>query len=248
MHTLNRSDRLSRRQRAQHSHNVGGLDRTLSVIAGAGTLLGGAHGASNGLGLGGAVLGGLGAALLQRGFTGHCYVYEKLGISTLPNDRRKAGVPENLGQKIEQKVTIHQPPETVFRYWRDLRHLPRFMKRISRVDVDYDGSSHWVASGPAGSEIEWDARIIHEKPDELISWESLPGSDLQCAGAVRFEPARGGRGTEVTVTLSFRPPLGIIGALGGPLFKKALKRQLREDLRRLQQLLEAGELTTAEIS
>ena len=73
--------------------------------------------------------------------------------------------------------------------------------------------SHWVAEGPGGrSQYQWDAEIINEVQDELIAWKSLPGSEVDSAGSVRFNDAPGGRGTEIRVELQYNPPAGIVGA------------------------------------
>ena len=56
-----------------------------------------------------------------------------------------------------------------------------------------DSRSHWVVAGPVGMQVEWDAEFINEKPGELIAWQSMPGSAVQSAGSVRFEPIDDGQ-------------------------------------------------------
>jgi len=224
--------------------NVGRWERTLSVAAGAAALLGGLRRR----GITGLLAGGVGIALLRRGISGHCNVYERLGIDTRRETREEAGVPEDQGIKVVETITINRPRDEVYGFWRDLRNLPRFMDHLSTVEIRTEEESRWVASGPGGRTLEWDARIINDQPGELIAWESLPGADLQSAGSVRFESAPGDRGTQLTLTLLYRPPLGRLGALGAKLLNRSPEHQLREDLRRLRQLLEAGEMATADIS
>ena len=68
--------------RAQNNRtpiNVGKLDRDLSLIAG--TVLS-AYGASRLLSVKGLLFTALGAGLLSRGATGHCGLYDHLGVST----------------------------------------------------------------------------------------------------------------------------------------------------------------------
>lgn len=139
-------------------------------------------------------------------------------------------------------VTINRPQGEVYRFWRTLENLPRFMDRIASVRVTGERTSHWVAKAPAGTTVEWDAEITEDVRDERIAWRSLDGADMDSAGVVRFEPAPAGRGTIVRVEMHYRPPGGAVGSLVARLFGQAPERQLRADLRRLAQLLEAGEI------
>ncbi len=80
----------------------------------------------------------------------------------------------------------------------------------------------------------------------MIAWRSLEGSDVDNAGSVHFERASGGRGTVVKVSLKYDPPGGVIGATIAKLFGEAPDQQIQEDLRRLKQVMEAGEIPTTE--
>ena len=212
--------------------NVGKGEQYGSVLTGSGLIIAGLIRR----GVGGLFLSGLGLALVQRGLTGHCSLYHSMGLSTAKSDR--AGVPDNVGIKVERKITINRPQEEIFAFWRDFRNLPRFMKHLRRVDILDEKRSHWVAAGIAGGTVEWDAELINEHPNELIAWESLPGSKVGNAGSVRFSPAPDGRGTEVKVDLEYNPPGGILGALGARLFGEAPEQQVADDLLRLKKALE----------
>jgi hypothetical protein len=66
---------------------------------------------------------------------------------------------------------------------------------------------------------------------------------VEDAGAdVRFEIAPGGRGTEIVVEWDESPPLGELGALARKVSGNDLATQLSDDLRRLKQELETGEV------
>jgi uncharacterized membrane protein len=106
--------------------------------------------------------------------------------------------------------------------------------------------SHWVAKGPAGTSIEWDAEIINEIPNELIGWRSLEGSDVAHAGSVHFTAAPGKRGTYLEVILRYDPPGGKLSAKVAMLFGEEPSLQIGSDLRRLKQLLETGEIATTD--
>src|SRR6476469_7398960 len=66
------------------SPNVNGVERAASAVAG-GALL--AYGLKQG-GVGGTLLSLLGGGMLVRGATGHCHVYDALGVDTTELDRR----------------------------------------------------------------------------------------------------------------------------------------------------------------
>jgi uncharacterized membrane protein len=148
--------------------------------------------------------------------------------------------------RVKKSITINRPPEEVYRFWRELQNLPRFMYHLEAVQKVDEKRSHWIAKGPAGRKVEWDAQIIEERPNELIVWRSLPGSDVDNSGSVRFERAPGGRGTVVGVELQYRPPVGAMGATVAKLFGEEPGQQVEEDLRRLKQVMEAGEILTTE--
>ena len=129
----------------------------------------------------------------------------------------------------------------VYRFWRNFENLPRFMDHLESVAVIDEDRSHWVAKAPAGTKVEWDAVIHNEIEDELIAWRSLPGSEVNNAGSVHFEPTADGRGTEVRVILSYDPPAGKVGAAVAKLLGEEPSQQVEEDLRRFKQVMDAGE-------
>lgn len=149
---------------------------------------------------------------------------------------------------VARSVTIRQPREMVYAFWHDFENLPRFMAHLESVRVTGDRRSHWVAKGPAGSTVEWDAETVEDRPDELIAWRSLPGASVPSSGQVRFQDAPGGRGTEIHVELRYDPPAGKLGALVAKLFGEDPRQQVDGDLRRLKQVLETGEVVHSDAS
>jgi uncharacterized membrane protein len=143
-------------------------------------------------------------------------------------------------------ITVNRPRSEAYRHWRDLEHLPQFMAHLRSVTTEPSGRSHWEARGPAGSSVRWDAEIVQEREDEVISWRSVQGADVENTGSVRFRDAAGGRGTEVVVDLRYRPPGGKAGAAVAKLLGEEPNQQLRDDLRRFKQVLELGEVVRSE--
>lgn len=147
---------------------------------------------------------------------------------------------------VTRSVTINKPRATVFAFWRDLEHLPLFMTHVESVKTMSDRRSHWEVHAPAGQTVEWDAEIVDERPSELLSWRTLEGSDIRHAGAIRFIEAPADRGTEVHVDLRYDAPAGRAGATVAKLFGEEPSQQLRDDLRRLKQVLETGDVVRSD--
>jgi uncharacterized membrane protein len=143
---------------------------------------------------------------------------------------------------IETSITIDKSPEELFTFWRDFRNLPLFMKNVETVAVSGESLSHWVVKGIGGARFEWDAEVYNEIENQLIAWRSVENADVVNAGAVRFEPAPHGRGTYVRVTANYNPPAGKLGASVAELLGAEPAQLIKEDLRRLKQMLEAGEI------
>ena len=148
--------------------------------------------------------------------------------------------------RATKSITVNQRPEELYRFWRNFENLPRVMRHIASVRTIDDRRSHWVAHAPGGYKVEWDSEITDDRPDRYIAWRSLPGADVPNSGAVSFDPAPGGRGTEIRVQLEYRPPGGMLGSAFAKLLGHAPEQRAMEDLRRLKQLLETGEIATTD--
>lgn len=227
--------------RARSNRNLSEFERWASIAAGAGLAI---YGLSRLKGAG-ALYATVGGLLLRRGVTAHCDVYEALGMNTAvdPGDTR-AALRGSRGVNVLESVTINRPIEELYRFWRNLENLPQFMRHLESVEKVTDTISHWRAKGPAGTVVEWDAEIHNEVPDQVIGWRSLEGADVVSAGSVNFDSAAAGRGTRVTVHLQYSPPAGRVGAALARLFGRDAETEIREDLRRFKQLIEAGEVPT----
>ncbi len=175
-----------------------------------------------------------------------------LGITTLDaytalrTRRAKTGTKSADALRLQASVTISQDPETVYRFWRDLSHLPTFMYHLQSVEVMDERLSHWVANAPLRKQVEWDAEITADVASERLAWRSADGSDIPNSGEVRFAPAPGNRGTEVRVQLEYQPPGGRAGKVVAKLLGEEPEQQIRDDLRRLKQVLETGEVVLSD--
>jgi len=151
---------------------------------------------------------------------------------------------EALAIAVTQTVTINSTPDELYHFWKNLENLPLFMEHLESVSEVSDRVSHWVAKAPAGTSVEWDAEIVDDQPDRSIGWRTLPDSQVTHEGMVSFEPASGGRGTIVRVEMLYVPPAGKVGVWIARMFGEEPALQVADDLRRLKQLLETGEVAT----
>ena len=159
------------------------------------------------------------------------------------SDTREA-LSGDRGVHVLETVRIARPAEELYSFWRRLENLPSFMSNLVRVTETAGGRSHWVARGPGGVEVEWDAEVVNEVENELIGWRSLPAPrsgalrSVATAGSVNFGRVGDGRSTQVTVHLQYAPPAGRFGALVARLFGREPSQTIGEDLLRLKRLLE----------
>jgi len=158
------------------------------------------------------------------------------------------GLAGGRGFHVERTVTILRPPADLYAEWRDLERLPRLMSHLESV-TPLDGlRSRWVARGPGDTRVRWEAELVADEPGRLIAWRSVGPSDVEHAGSVRFTLAPGDRGTEVKVILTYAPPAGRVGVALATLLGRSPDQDIREDLRRFKQRMEAGEVPVATAS
>lgn len=187
---------------------------------------------------GGAVLSLLGGAFVYAGVKGSSLDYRMLGGNVTDEGAQTV--------LVERTITIDRSVEDLYNFWRNFENLPQFMQNLESVTINSEQRSHWVAEGPGGKLFEWDAEITEDRPNEMIAWRSLPGAEVHSAGMVRFQTAPGNRGTEVRVSMQYDPPAGMLGVALAKLTGKEPSQQVDSDLRRLKQMLEAGEIATNE--
>lgn len=223
---------LIRRGASAFGINLDNKERVASLLAGGAMIAAGLmrRGAARW------VLLSSGAGLLFRGGTGHCMLYQQLGIDRT-DLRERDGVPGNQGLRIEHEVDIHCPAPQLYTFWRQLNQLPRILRHIESVTPTDEWHSHWVARGPIGPALEWDAEIINEHESELIAWQSMRGAHIKSAGSVRFETLADSL-TKVKVCLELQPLGGSATIALARLFGTDPQRELEYDLERFKDFAE----------
>jgi uncharacterized membrane protein len=231
--------------------NVGRGERMVSLAAGTLLSLLGLE-RRDGIGL---MVAGLGGAMLYRGATGRCHLYEALDVSTVREephgvaavgDRSRRSLPAREGIHITQSFLINQPPEKLYEYWRQFENLPKFMTHLRSVQKIDANRWHWIADAPwiIGGEVHWEAELIADEPNNRIAWQSLPGSTIGHHGSVSFTKSPADRGTAVRVEMRYSPPGGKLAQWISKLFGDAPEQQIRDDLRNFKRLMELGEVPT----
>ena len=212
--------------------NLGRWERIGSVAAGAGLLYLALRQAR--MRRGGQVLG---AGLVARGLTGVCAVKHALvGDPDAASDtKRQLG--GDAGIHVRESVIIARPVEEVYRFWRDFDNLSRFLSHVERIDELDETRSHWVVRGPGNLRFEWDAEIISDDRDELLSWRSVGHPDVVSAGSVIFRPL-GSEQTQVAVHFQYAPPGGKFGRGLAAMLGQDPNAQVHADLQKLKQILE----------
>ena len=224
------------------SQNVNNLERVASTVAGGALVV---YGYKVG-GVGGTVLSLLGGGMLFRGATGHCHMYDALGINTaadVPEGTRKSPFKRAslLSGKIHvtKALTINKSAAELYEFWRNFENLPIFMRHLESVTKTDETFSHWKAKAPLGQTVEWDAEVTSDIPNQRIGWKSLEGAFIPNSGVVEFLPTAN-RGTEIKVTMTYEAPGGRLGEWIAWAFGEEPSVQIAEDLRRFKSLMETG--------
>ncbi|WP_460844220.1 SRPBCC family protein [Noviherbaspirillum agri] len=191
--------------------------------------------------LGGGLLGAFGLA--RRNPAGTVLAVAGLGalLRGMTNQpvRRLTGIGAgHHAIELRKAIEIMAPPEAVFDAWATYDNFPLFMSHVLEVRDLGDLRSHWVVQGPMGARIEWNACLTECKRPFVIAWKTEPGSVVEHAGVVRFDPTESG--TRATVRLSYNPPAGILGHGVAVLLGADPKRELDDDLLRMKSFIETG--------
>jgi uncharacterized membrane protein len=162
------------------------------------------------------------------------------------------GVAEELerplkgGVSVQKTVTILRPAEDVFAAFQSFALVPRFVGHVQSITENGPGRWRWVARLGQEDTVEWDAVVVDEEAPHRLAWEAVEGGAVRSRGSITLRPAPADRGTELTVSLDYAPPLGQAGRSVLKLLGEEPKQEITRDLYRLRQLLEAGVIATTE--
>jgi uncharacterized membrane protein len=135
-------------------------------------------------------------------------------------------------ETIKESIEVNVPVSTAYNQWTQFEEFPKFTEGIEAVEQLDDTRLRWVAQ-VSGERREWQAEIVEQIPDQRIAWRAVDGNGPN--GLVTFEPL--GQDTAlITVEMSYEPE-GVKETLGAKIGQDS--RQVREDLQRFKEVVEA---------
>lgn len=158
------------------------------------------------------------------------------GVDVTPHER----------EKCRQSITINASPEKVFGFYRDFKNLPLFMKELQDIEVLSPQLSRWRVKLSSGPEVKWDAEIIAEIPNQMISWRSVGESEVSQRGTIWFDRAPAGRGTIIHCAMDFSVPGGMVTEFVTKMMGEDPNTLVNANLKRLKAYVETGEIPTVE--
>lgn len=171
-----------------------------------------------------------GIYFLYRGLSGNCLLTALISKEEFQMHSRAVN--------IRTCFIVRAPRQLVYESWRKLEKLPRFLKHVKKITVKDELHSRWILKTPGHiPSVEWDSEIIEQEEGRVLSWRSLPGSKIETSGKINFANTTGG--TEVNITISYRPPAGYIGSAAATIINPWLKKMIEEDLTRFKRYIEA---------
>ena len=133
---------------------------------------------------------------------------------------------------VQKSVEVEVPVREAYNQWTQFEEFPSFMDGVERVEQVDDTHLHWKAE-IAGDELEWDAEITEQTPDQRVAWKSTNGAEN--AGVVTFHRVDD-RKTKVSLQMDYEPEGAKekVGDLVG-----VLDRRVQGDLDRFKELIES---------
>jgi len=145
-------------------------------------------------------------------------------------------------RRVRVAFTIARSPEEVYDFAANSQNWGRFMHAIQIENRGEDKFALTIGK-PAGIELESHVEITDQKANEYIAWASAEPM-FEHRGVIHFKKAPGDRGTEVAVAAEYKIPAGPIARSLASLVGWDPEQVVRESLRHLKQLVEAGEIPT----
>jgi uncharacterized membrane protein len=135
-------------------------------------------------------------------------------------------------------IDVARPVSEVFAFFKNFENFARVMGGVRSV-IDYeDGRSRWEVFTPSGGTIAWDAVVTKYVPNSVIAWASVPRSDVDTTGLVRFTPLPAGW-TRLEIAFTYRPARTELSDAVHSLLGRRPSRRLRADLEHARVYIES---------
>jgi uncharacterized membrane protein len=172
----------------------------------------------------------------RRGWSRWAFV---LGSGYLAYKGVKEGRRPETGA-VRVAFTIEKSPEEVFQF---ISNPNNWLQVLPEFSIDSSAEVPRIKLQAHGLTIESEVEITDRAEGKFVAWSSLPGA-MEHRGVVRVRPAAGNRGTELSVAMEFALPAGPVARAFLSFSGHDPEQLVRETLRHIKQLLEAGEIPT----
>jgi uncharacterized membrane protein len=149
----------------------------------------------------------------------------------------------DLDSGARAALTIDQPTDQLLDLWRSPDTFRRIMADFATIKTIDQDTADWQVDGPLGRQYRWQTRSSVNAPGQ-VGWVSLDGADIPNMGELRFQPAPGDRGTEVSLEVRFDPPGGAVGEGIAKLFHLVPREIVLKALYNFRALALTGEIPT----
>lgn len=136
--------------------------------------------------------------------------------------------------KIQDSIDVQVPVRQAYNQWTQFEEFPKFMEGVQSVRQLEDTHVQWVAE-IRGASREWTTEIVEQQPDEKVEWKTIDG-EVKNDGVVTFEQVADGQ-TRINVEMDVAGESTAENVAGDLL--GVVKKQVRGDLERFKQLVEA---------
>lgn len=130
---------------------------------------------------------------------------------------------------LRTTVIVERPIHEVFEFCRDFENFPRIVDVLLSVEDTQDGRSHWAVRSSTGHVIQWEAMVTKYVPNSVIAWRSVPGSQVEATGLMRFFPLSDAE-TRVDIALTYVPRHTGIREAMHALFAPSNTQRIRAEL------------------
>ena len=127
---------------------------------------------------------------------------------------------------LEKALDVRAPLRDVFSACGRVERLPELLPHVREArSVAGDDHHHWVMDDAS---VEWDTVVTRFGPNQILAWETPPGSVVRHSGRLEFRPNADGS-TRVSVDVSYVLPPGEFGErvaalVGSEELEQALRR------------------------
>jgi uncharacterized membrane protein len=146
--------------------------------------------------------------------------------------------------RVRVAFTIDKSQQEVYEF---VRNPQNWKLGVPGVKFEHDQENGLGLRFGDGERFSLNTRVevTDEQPGEYIAWASDEHM-VEHRGVVHFKKAPGDRGTEVSVALEYKAPTGPISRSLAMMAGFDPEQIVREGLRRIKQLMEAGEVPTTD--